>query len=79
MRCYAAAKAITYDQIITFPQLRDERLKPTKIIRIVCVAHDHISTARGVNACYQRGAVASVCNAHDPCPGGRGKSTRIVA
>src|SRR5437763_6492549 len=65
-RRYTSTKTITHNQIVTLTKFVDERCERRKVVALIRIAHDDISSFRGFDPRRESGAVATDRNVHHP-------------
>src|SRR2546421_5121856 len=64
-RLDSAEKTVPHNQIVAFPQFRDERPERTEVITVISIAHDYVLAARGRDTTRQSVAVTFELNIDD--------------
>src|SRR5665213_1687423 len=62
----SAGKAVSHHQVDALAQPVEKAVERTEIITVIAVTHDDVGAACGADARYQRTAVATLRNLHNP-------------
>src|SRR5438046_9629103 len=73
-----AAETVAQNEIISSSQFFQKRKNITEVVTIICISHDHILSARRLNACRQRISISLRVNRDDAGPKGASDVWRTV-
>src|SRR5204862_5368149 len=74
-----AAETVAQNEIISSSQFFQKRKNITEVVAIICISHDHIPSARRLNACRQRVSISLRVNRDDAGPKGESDIWRTVS